>query len=63
MLEFKSSTSSVNTNVFGVAITDIRYFGSGDSISIRVYQSDPGTSARNIFDGEDHTFFAIAKIP
>lgn len=59
---YRSSTCSRNTNTFGVALTDILQFNREDSLTIRVYQSDPGSASRAIFDGEDFTFFAIAKI-
>lgn len=59
---FRSSTCSRNTNTFGVVLTDILMFNRGDSLTIRLYQSDPGSASRTIFDGEDFTFFAIAKI-
>jgi len=58
----RASTCSRNTNVFGVAIVDILMFDQGDSITVKIYQSDPGAVSRNIFDGEEETFFAIAKI-
>ena len=58
----RSCTSSVNTNTFGVALTDIINFEEGDSLTIKLYQYNPGNNPKNIFDGEAHTFFAIAKI-
>ena len=58
----RSCSSSINTNTFGVALTDTILFDEGDSLTIKVYQYDPGAASRNIFDGEEETFFAIAKI-
>jgi hypothetical protein len=58
----RSSTSSQNTNVFGVVLTDFLIFNRGDSLTIRVYQSDPGVASRAIYGGEEYTFFAIAKV-
>lgn len=58
----RSSTSSVITNTFGVALADIINFTIGDSITIKVYQWNSGDVSTNIFNGERYTFFAIAKI-
>jgi len=58
----RSSTSSVITNTFGVALADIINFTIGDSITIKVYQYNSGDVSTNIFNGERYTFFAIAKI-
>ncbi len=58
----RSSTSSINTNTFGVALADIINFTIKDSITIKVYQFNSGAVSNNIFDGEEYTFFAIAKI-
>ena len=58
----RSSTCSRVTSAFGVALVDILMFNKGDTLTIKVYQSDPGSASRNIFDGEEWTFFAIAKI-
>ena len=62
IVSFRASTSSTNTNSFGVALTDIINFDEGDSLTIAVYQYDPGLVSRNIYNGEALTFFAIAKI-
>ena len=58
----RSSTASNTTNTFGVALTDIFNFAEGDSLTIRVYQYNFGDLSKNIFDGEAHTFFTIAKL-
>jgi len=58
----RSSTASINTNIFGVALTDIFNFEEGDSLTIRVYQYNGGSAPKSIFDGEAYTFFTIAKI-
>ena len=58
----RSSTSSINTNTFGVVLADIINCTIGDSITIKVYQFNSGDVSNNIFDGEAYTFFAIAKI-
>jgi len=58
----RSSTASNATNTFGVVLTDIFKFAEGDSLTIRVYQHNSGSLSKNIFDGEAHTFFTIAKI-
>ena len=58
----RSYTSSANTNTFGVALTDIFNFIKGDSITIKLYQYNIGDISRDIYDGETHTFFVIAKI-
>ncbi len=39
-----------------------RLFNKGDTLTIKVYQSDPGSASRTIFDGEEWSFLAIAKI-
>jgi len=62
IVSFRVSSSSVNTDSFGVALTDIINFDEGDSLTIKVYQYDPGMASRNIFDGEAWTFLAISKI-
>ena len=58
----RSSTASVNTNTFGVALSDINNFIEGDSLTIKLYQWNLGNVSRNIFDGEARTFLAITKI-
>lgn len=62
LVSTRSSTASVATNTFGVALTDIINFDEGDSLTIIVYQFDPGDASRNILDGEAWTFLAISKI-
>ena len=58
----RSSTSSIITNTFGVALADFINCTIGDSITIKLYQWNSGDVSNNIFHGEEYTFFAIAKI-
>ncbi|MHA2127978.1 MAG: hypothetical protein ACW99E_21955 [Promethearchaeota archaeon] len=62
IMSTKAYTSGLNTNVLGVALTDILNFTTGDSLTIKVYQYNIGALSREIFTGEEHTFFAITKI-
>ncbi|MBY9019911.1 MAG: hypothetical protein KGD67_02555 [Candidatus Lokiarchaeota archaeon] len=62
LVSSRSSTSSAITNVFGVTLTDIINFNKGDSINVKVYQYNSGSLSRNIYSGEEYTFFAIAKL-
>jgi len=55
-------SSSVNTNTFGVALTGIFNFTTGDSLIIKLYQYNSGEVSRDIYNGEAYNFFAIAKI-
>jgi len=58
----RSWGSSVTTNTFGVALSDINNFTEGDSLTIHIYIWNPSTASRNIFQGDESTFFAITKL-
>ncbi|KKM79881.1 hypothetical protein LCGC14_1345450 [marine sediment metagenome] len=62
LVSFISHTSGLDTNTFGVALMDINNFTKGDSLTIKVYIFNLGSLSRNIFNGEEYTFFSIAKI-
>jgi len=62
LVSFRAWSSSVTTNIFGVALTDIVNFNQGDTLSIKLYQYNSGSLPRDIFVGDVYTFFAIAKI-
>ena len=58
----RAYSSSINTITFVVALTDINNFTEGDSLTIRVYQWNPGATSRTIREGVRRTFFTVAKI-
>lgn len=58
----KSYTSSMNTNVFGVSLSDVNNFNEGDSVTIKAYQYNGGSLSRDVFNGEEYTFFTIVKV-
>jgi len=62
LVSFRACTASVYTNTFGVSLTDILNFTQGDTLTIKLYQYNSGSLSKNIFDGEEYSFFAIAKI-
>jgi len=62
LVSFRAWGSSVTTNIFGVALTDIVNFIKGDHLTIKLYQYNSGSLSKDIYDGEEYSFFAIAKI-
>ena len=62
MISEKAYTSSINTNVLGVSLSDVHNFTQGDRITIKVYQYNAASLPRTIFDGEQFTFFTIMKV-
>ena len=58
----KAYTSSRDTNSFGVSLSDVQNFTQGDLLAIKAYQYNVGDVSRNIFGGEEYTFFTIIKV-
>jgi len=62
LVSTKSYTSSMDTNTFGVGLTDIINVTMGDSLTIKVYIFNGGSLSREIFNAEEYTFFTVAKL-
>lgn len=54
--------AAASTNTFTVSITDIISANVGDAISIYAYLYYVSGSPRALFEGEEFTFFSIAKL-